>query len=396
MVSDVTRLLVYERRDHSRSYAKCFRAAVSMHCHTNHSRESLTFIPHYAGRIPVLSKFYKSEMKRYGEKIDVARAWWTPPLTARQVFEMETLEVESRLGLPAIVSITDHDDIAAGVWLQSLDSQGRIPISVEWTVPYGSGFFHLGVHNLPPDRASELMREMSAYSQIGGQNDRRSGPQAGQARQTESRELRALLAWINEFPEALIVLNHPLWDIEFIGGQRHAVALGNFLGEHKDWIHALEINGFRPWRENKAVMTMAEDFGLPVVSGGDRHGCRSNTLLNLTRAASFAEFVAEVREDGRSDVLLMPEYRESRVLRTLEVVADVLRHYPNHPQGQFLWTNRVFIDLEEKGARPLSDYWKRGGPAWVRVALWGLRAVGDPRVKPALQMALSRESIMSQ
>jgi hypothetical protein len=366
MVSAPARLLVYERRDHSRSYAKCFRAAVSMHCHTNHSRESLSFIPHYARRIPVLSRFYKSELKRYGGSIDFGRAWWTPPVTARQVFEMETLEVESRLGLPAIVSITDHDDIAAGLWLQSLDSQGRIPISVEWTVPYGRGFFHLGVHNLAPDRATELMREMSAYSQIDGPIDGR-----------RQMELRDLLARINELPETLIVLNHPLWDIEFIGGQQHAVALGSFLGEYKSWIHALEINGFRPWRENKAVMTTAKDFDLPVVSGGDRHGCRSNTMLNLTRAANFAEFVAEVREDGRSDVLLMPEYRESRVLRTFEVVADALRHYPNHPQGQYLWTNRVFIDFEEKGARPLSDYWKRGGPAWVRVALWGLRTMGS-------------------
>jgi hypothetical protein len=383
MVSDLTRLRVYERGGHTPSYAKCFRAAVSMHCHTNHSRESLSFIPHYARRIPVVSRFYKSEMERYGKTIDFSRAWWTPPVTARQVFEMETLEVESRLGLPAIVSITDHDDITAGLWLQSLDSQGRIPISVEWTVPYLRGYFHLGVHNLPPDRAYELMREMSAYSQI----DRQLRPHMG---------LRDLLAWINEFPETLVVLNHPLWDIEFIGGQQHAVSLGSFLGEHKAWVHALEVNGFRPWRENKEVMAMAKDFGLSVVSGGDRHGCRSNTLLNLTRAASFAEFVAEVREDGRSEILLMPEYRESLVLRTLEVVADVLRHYPNHPQGQFLWTNRVFINFEEKSARPLSDYWKRGGPVWVRVALRGLRMMGSHRVQPALRMAFSRESLISQ
>ncbi len=377
MGAEMTRLRVYDRLDQAPSE---FRAAVSLHCHTNHSRESLTFIPHYARRIPVISRLYESEMERYGKSIDFARAWWTPPVTARQVFEMETLEIESRLGLPAIVSITDHDDITAGLWLQALDARGRIPVSVEWTAPYGRGFFHIGVHNLPRDRAPELMREMSAYSQ-----------------QAEPRmELRDLLVWINEFPETLVVLNHPLWDIEFIGARRHAVALGGFLGEHKAWIHALEINGFRPWHENKEVMAMAKDLGLVAVSGGDRHGLRANTTLNLTRAASFAEFVAEVREDGRSDILLLPEYRESRVLRTLEVVADVLRHYPNHPQGQFLWTNRVFIDLEDKGVRPLSDYWKRGGPAWVRAALWGLRAMGNHRVKPALRMAFSRESFISQ
>jgi len=381
MVSDLTRLHVCERRDHLPPLAKSFRAAVSLHCHTNHSRELLTFIPHYARRIPVLSRFYRNEMERYltdyGKAINFARAWWTPPVTARQVFEMETLEIESRLGLPAIVSITDHDDIAAGLWLQALDAQGRIPVSVEWTAPYGRGFFHIGVHNLPPDRAAELMREMSAYSQ-----------------QAKPRmELRDLLVWINEIPETLVVLNHPLWDLEYIGAQQHAVALGSLLGEHKAWIHALEINGFRSWRENKEVMATAKDFGLSVVSGGDRHGCRSNTVLNLTRAASFAEFVAEVRDDGRSDVLLMPEYRESRVLRTLEVVADVLRQYPNHPQGQFLWTNRVFIDLEDDGVHPLSDYWKRGGPVWVRVALWGLRTMGSRRVKPALRMALAQERV---
>jgi hypothetical protein len=378
MGADLTRLHVYERRDH---LPPGFCAAVSLHCHTNHSRELLTFIPHYAARIPIVSRLYRSEMDSYltvyGKTIDFSRAWWTPPLTARQVFEMETLEVESRLGLPAIVSITDHDEIAAGLWLQALDSKGRIPVSVEWTVPFGKGFFHLGVHNLPPDQASELMREMAAYSQ-----------------QAEPRmDLRDLLAWINESPETLVVLNHPLWDLEFIGECEHADALGAFLGEFEEWIHAFEINGFRSWRENRAVMTMAKDFGFPVVSGGDRHGCRANTVLNLTRGASFAEFVAEVREDGRSEILLMPEYRESRVLRLLEVVADVLRHYPNHPQGQPIWTDRVFVDLEDKGVRPISDYWKRGGPVWVQAALWGLRMVGSRHVKPALRMALARERV---
>jgi len=51
------------------------------------------------------------------------------------------------------------------------------------------------------------------------------------------------------------------------------------------------------------------------------------------------------RHAGRSEILLMPEYRESRALRLLEAAADALRHYPNHPQGQAIWTDRVFVDL---------------------------------------------------
>jgi hypothetical protein len=58
-------------------------------------------------------------------------------------------------------------------------------------------------------------------------------------------------------------------------------------------------------------MATAKDFGLSAVSGGVCHGCRANTALNLTRSASFVEFVAEAREDRRSEVLLLPEYRES-------------------------------------------------------------------------------------
>ncbi len=43
MGADLTRLHVYDRRDH---LPPGFCAAVSLHCHTNHSRKLLTFIPH--------------------------------------------------------------------------------------------------------------------------------------------------------------------------------------------------------------------------------------------------------------------------------------------------------------------------------------------------------------
>jgi Glycosyl transferases group 1/FtsX-like permease family len=44
MSSDLTRLRVYDRREHQPSYAKCFRAAVSMHCHG-------AFLIGYVGRL---------------------------------------------------------------------------------------------------------------------------------------------------------------------------------------------------------------------------------------------------------------------------------------------------------------------------------------------------------
>jgi hypothetical protein len=365
------------------AWQRSTRAGVSLHCHTLHSKELLDFIPHYAARLPLIAPLFRNEMNRYlsvnGRTIDFNRCYWTPPCTARQVYETERLQIEARLVLPALVSLTDHDDITAGVQLQTLSqphAPTRPPISLEWTVPYGAGFFHLGIHNLPPDEAQDITRELLAYTDRGAAHI----------------ELAALLDWLNEFPEVLIVFNHPIWDIEHIGQSAHDALLREFLREHVHQLHAFEINGFRSWKENQAVIALAETHHLPVVTGGDRHGEQTNTLINLTRAENFADFVGEVRDDGHSTTLLFPEYSQSRTARTFAIVADVLRTYSNHPVGE-RWTERIFIDLTGRGARPLSDYWQRNGPAWVRAALWCIKVLGSPHAQPALRLALSKERI---
>src|SRR5262249_57033831 len=56
-----------------------FTTAVSLHCHTDQSRESLDFVPHYASKIPLVSQFLVRELEQYaarnGEAIDFARAF---------------------------------------------------------------------------------------------------------------------------------------------------------------------------------------------------------------------------------------------------------------------------------------------------------------------------------
>lgn len=374
-----TQMWIHERGD---AAPRGIDAAVSLHCHTHYSRELLNFIPHYASMIPVVSGLFRSEMDRYltvhGRTIDFSQAWWTPPATPRQVWEIEARQIEREFGLPAMVSITDHDDIEAGMRLQLIEEAARPPISLEWTVPYRRGFFHLGVHNLPGERAHEMAAELMKHTR----------------QEADAKPLRELFALLCESRETLIVLNHPLWDIEFIGAAEHRECLRQFLAEFRPWLHALEVNGFRSWKENEAVLKLGEALNLPVVSGGDRHGLQPNTLLNLTRAGSFDEFVAEVRGDAWSAVMVMPAYREPLVARTIEVVADVLRTYPNHPLEQPRWTDRVFIDIADGcGTCPLSRHWKKGGPGWVRAALWTLRLLGSRRVQPALRLALGNERI---
>lgn len=362
--------------DKSLSITRPFHSAVSLHCHTHHSKENLGFIPYYADRIPIVASLFRREMKKYSRKrgrpLDFSKAHWTPPVSPNCVLDLERKQIETRLDLKAMVSLTDHDDIEAGRLLRALDSYRDIPISVEWTVPFGSGMFHLGIHNLPADSASKIMSELSSYT----------------AHPQEDR-LAELFESLNLLPDVLVVLNHPLWDIEQAGRDLHMALLAAFIARYGKWLHAFEVNGYRPWRENSATMEMAQELGYPVVSGGDRHGYSPNTMLNLTRANTFAEFVAEVREDKVSEVLLMPEYREHLHARILESVADVLRYYPNYAEGQRYWADRVFFSINDS-SRPLSQHWKNGGPAWVRYTVKGLCMLGSPRLRPALRLALAR------
>ena len=359
-------------------------AAASLHCHTHFSKEMLSFIPFYASQTPILARYFEQAMKRYRQihqrEMDFGQAYWTPPVTPQQVIREEARQIEELLGVPALVSITDHDEIEAGLRLRVLEGLSSSPISLEWTVPYRHGFFHLGIHNLPVAEAREQKAALMRFT--------RRDPQAA--------SLTDLLAMLNQNPGTLVVLNHPLWDIELIGEAEHRRCLRLFLEEHAQWLHALEINGFRRWPENLETIALASDLGLPVVSGGDRHGCQPNTVLNLTGAASFEELVAEVRDDGHSEVLLLPGYQESMIMRVLESVAEVIRAYPDHPLNKQLWCDRIYFNLDGKEARPLSHYWPNGGPGWVRSALWILRVLGSKQLKPALRLALTRKPVGGQ
>jgi len=191
--------------------------------------------------------------------------------------------------------------------------------------------------------------------------------------------------------ETLVVLNHPLWDIERIGETRHLELLADFLATHGRWIHAIEVNGYRSWSENQQVIKMADAHSYPIVSGGDRHGHEANAMLNLTSAGTFSEFADEIRRDRISELAILPAYKEPVVMRMLETVADVVRYYPNYTRGKRFWTDRVFWSLEDGTVRPMSFYWKRGGPAWVRASLGVMKIIGSRRARPAMRLVFAGE-----
>ena len=351
------------------------KTGVSLHCHTEHSKEMLDFVPHYAEKLPIISYFWKKERDTYLEKegkgIDFSTAYWSPPLTAQGVYGIEKDQINNA-GLDAMVSISDHDSIDANLRINAETESS--PISLEWTVPFEYGFFHVGVHNLPKDRAVELTKTLLDYT-------------FNEANHSNEK-LREMFSMLNELPGVLVILNHPLWDIEMVGKERHEVLLKDFIREHGRWIHAFEINGFRTWSENKTVIEMAEALGIPIATGGDRHGCKPNTVINLTNAETFEEFVEEIRVDKRSKVVLMPEYRYPLHSRQLQSFSEILKLYPEFPDGRQKWFDRVFFDIGDgEGLRQLSVHWKKGGPTWLRWAIWTLGVLGSPKMRPAFEVA---------
>ena len=313
--------------------AKRYRTGVSLHSHTLHSQERLDFIPKHCSDWWLIG----GRIRRNAPQFE--RAWWTPPLGPMQAWRLEREQIEQTLGLASLVSLTDHDNLEAGRQLRVLEEGKHVPIGVEWTVPWAGTFFHIGVHNIPMALSQEWMARMQTLT----------------ADPAEDRIVEAL-AEFERVRQVLIVLNHPLWDETGVGAARHQFALGKLLGRAGRSFHAMELNGLRPWSENSQVVELAKATRYPLISGGDRHAHEPNACLNLTQAATFDEFAAEVR-DGESQVLFMPQYQENFRWRILHNMAEVMSEHADHAEGWKQWSDRVFYQWEDGKVESLTNIW---------------------------------------
>lgn len=358
------------------SLARAYSTAISLHGHTNHSKESLSFIPEYAERWGITRLLWgmaaKKSMNEGATKLDFSDAYWTPPLPPLGAYRVEREQIERKLGLESMISLTDHDNIEAPMHLRVIPEARRIPVSFEWSVPFRDTVLHLGIHNLPSAEAQTIFERLNAYTK-------------------DPRETRLpeLLEMLHEKREVLTILNHPMWDMAEIGKVRHIQTLSAFAAELGMFIHALELGGLRSWEENQEVVHFAEGWNLPITGGGDRHGCEASGVLNLSQAESFTEFVHEIREERRSHVVFMPQYREPLGVRMAQTFLDAVREYPDYPIGSRQWDERVF-HLDFAGQiRPVANLWTK--PPWFFPAVFS--SVGllewEP-VRSAMHLALAK------
>lgn len=353
-----------------------FRSGVSLHSHTNQSKETLDFLANLGNTYPLirplLSRLERRSEEMHGVRINYAESYWTPPMTPMLAYDLERRQIE-KLDVASMVSLSDHDTISAPMLLRTVPSARQIPVSVEWTAPYGEQSFHLGVHNLPSARAAEWMQTLADYT----------------ANPSDARFTEILIA-LNDEPNVLVIFNHPLWDLYLIGQERHEFLVNQFLQTNGAWLHALELNGLRHWDENRAVRRLAEKWNMLLISGGDRHGVEPNANINLTNAASFTEFVHEIRRQKKSDMLFMPQYAQPWKHRLLQSTIDAIRHYPEFPQGSRTWDERVYHPDANGVVRPLSELWPSGSaPRAMTWALGLVQLMGVAPVSGGLRMAWS-------
>ncbi|HVT98194.1 MAG TPA: hypothetical protein VHE33_11865 [Acidobacteriaceae bacterium] len=358
--------------------AGTYSTGISLHSHTNQSKETLDFLANLGSQYPllrpILARSERKSRERHSIPINYAAAYWTPPLTPRIAFDVESGQIEKKLHLMPLVSITDHDTIAAPMLLRTVAAARHIPVSVEWSAPFGGDqAFHLGIHNLPSDQGAMWMKTFAEYT----------------AKPDEKR-LTEILAALHELPNVLIVFNHPMWDLYLIGAEKAAQRVQDFLAANHEFMHAFELNGLRPWEENRSVKRLAQQWNKLLISGGDRHGMEPNANVNLSRATSFTEFVHEIRYQDRSHVLFMPQYSEPWKHRILESTLDAIRDYPEFPTGSRYWDERVWHPDRNGVVRPLRELWPDGtAPGWMTMTIKAVRLMGSSPVSGGLRMAWS-------
>lgn len=354
---------------------RAFSTAVSLHSHTMYSKESMTFVERLSRKSKWFSVFIDDQLRRYAENpestslaVEVRRMWWTSPLSANQAYQVEKQQIDQKLGLNAMVSITDHDNIEAPLKLQTFADASATPVSVEWTTPYRGSYFHIGVHNLHPQWARETMTRMQAFTA-----------------KPDEKTLGEMLHQLHAHPDVLIVLNHPYWDQPAIGVEAHEALLRQFVAEYGGVIHAFEINGLRSWRENRKVLRMANEIGIPLISGGDRHGREPNAVLNLTNAATFSELADEIRNGAESHVLVMPQFHDPLFVRIVQGLWDMLEDHPEHAEGRVRWSQRVYRRCYDGQVYSFDHFFAGGEPLLVRQMLRVARFMASQKLRPAWQ-----------
>src|SRR5271167_2653731 len=91
--------------------AQGFASGVSLHSHTNRSKETLDFIIKVVNEHRMFKRLIERQEKlaqhRHRVKVNFPKSYWTPPLTPRLAFDLESNQIAESLQIQPLVSISD-------------------------------------------------------------------------------------------------------------------------------------------------------------------------------------------------------------------------------------------------------------------------------------------------
>jgi predicted metal-dependent phosphoesterase TrpH len=307
-----------------------FGYAVSLHNHSCHSVEKLAALNLVVklGFMRPLSGVLQRSFGLGGVPgLNYAEITFNPPYTPEDVYRIES-SAAADWGFNGVhLTITDHDEFAGSLALLRgrPDLKGRVAIGEEVSVWYQGHLFHLGVSGLPESGIDETHSRIQSAAR-GGRHD----------------ELFETLAASG----CLVVLNHPLisW-----GPGAEAIPITDLLTRYGWAIHALEVNGMRRREENDRVLELARQWRKPVVGGGDSHLLVASSIVSLSRAATYKDFIAEVK-DGHAVPFVTPNYfaplNWKLFLRVLFFMSRYrqIASYKGQPVAAMLERRRVLLD----------------------------------------------------
>jgi len=292
-----------------------FGYAVSLHNHSCHSVEKLAALNQVVklGFMRPLSGILQNSFGLGGvSDLNYAEITFNPPYTPEEVYQMEAAAA-AHWGFNGVhLAITDHDEFAGSLALLRgrPDLNGRIALSEELSLWYQGHLFHLGVSGLPESGIDDTHARIQAAARAGRYD-----------------ELFETLAASG----CLVVLNHPLI---FWGRGPETIPITDLLTRYGWAIHALEVNGMRRREENDR---------------GDSHLLVASSVISLSRAATYKDFVAEVK-DGHAVPFVTPDYfaplQWKLFLRVLFFMSHYrqIASYKGQPVAAMLERRRVLLD----------------------------------------------------
>ena len=307
-----------------------FECAGSLHNHSCYSVEKLAALNQVV-KLAFMRPLSGVLQRAFGldgiAGLNYAEITYNPPYTPEAVYQMEA-SAAADWGFHRLhITITDHDEFAGSAALLRgrPDLKGHIAIGEEVSVWYQGHLFHLGVSGLPENGIDETHIRIQSAARCGRHD-----------------ELFETLAASG----CLVVLNHPL--VAWRPGAQ-AIPIADLLARYGWAIHALEVNGMRRRQENDRVLELARQCQKPVVGGGDSHLLVASSIVSLSQATSFNDFIAEVK-DGRSVPFVTPDYfaplNWKLFLRVLFFMSRYrqIASYRGQPVAAMLERRRVLLD----------------------------------------------------